>query len=844
MHRYRFFIQFVIALLLCMLPPIAGGEIWHVVHLNDSTLALTGDYSNELTRDALPQLERAKDLSGWKYDQFLETTPAKLILAHRPQLVRLLRDNPTINITSNQNTALRVEKSGFWLNPTGLFRADGNPGGEKITHNAEIAYFVFLQLDRALLPNEELAIALPDGSIAKYTHTLDAPSALYKYNQVGYAQNATHKYAYLGAWLGTAGAMPLKQYSGKPFNIHRADDASVVYTGTIRLRNNDPREDNGAPYTGEETLELDFSRFNTAGRFYFTIDGIGRSEEFAIGDDGVAESFYIHARGLYHKRCGIAKDSKYTNWPSASCHETVYRGNFPAHERHYGAGGRNRDYGFSDALGNSVSVKTFDLIDDCSPRNAPAVTVHGGWHDAADYDRRPLHLEIVGDLATVYLLRPQNFCDGQLNIPESGNGIPDILDEATWGLTHLLTAQQDDGGVGTWFETVRHPKPGDGTAAQDQNKYYIACATRASTIEYAGYAALLALALNKAGATTQAELFRTSAVRAWQFAMNPKNRVVKVYYYYGGTIFYRESADLPAEFVIKAACALAELCDDNRYLEPAIDAQDRALAVMKDESWRWSPFIWFELELFPKRTEALDRVALARQRQLLEQAEKMLDQEQNAYPYRIPWFAPESGWAHTMAWGTFHPLRRARFLIAAHAITKQREYIDAAYIAYDFHNGANPFGTTMTSGLGKRYPVRFLDLPSYADGIAEFVPGITPYRNTFGISRDDIKLAHGLFLKERDQMKFDGAALSLLPREGLSEEQCVEELSRTWPIWRRYANVEGYSVPASEYTVWETIAPAATVTGYLLNRAMPPKRAWNRIPATDIRSLPGYAPLP
>ena len=50
---------------------------------------------------------------------------------------------------------------------------------------------------------------------------------------------------------------------------------------------------------------------------------------------------------------------------------------------------------------------------------------------------------------------------------------------------------------------------------------------------------------------------------------------------------------------------------------------------------------------------------------------------------------------------------------------------------------------------------------------------------------------------------------------------------------------------ASEYTVWETIGPAAAVTGYLLNGASKPDARWiERRPAADVRKLPGYAPLP
>src|SRR5690606_13409618 len=36
---------------------------------------------------------------------------------------------------------------------------------------------------------------------------------------------------------------------------------------------------------------------------------------------------------------------------------------------------------------------------------------------------------------------------GDLNIPESGNGIPDVLDESTWALSFFLDNQQPDGAI-------------------------------------------------------------------------------------------------------------------------------------------------------------------------------------------------------------------------------------------------------------------------------------------------------------------------------------------------------------------------------------------------------------
>ena len=138
-----------------------------------------------------------------------------------------------------------------------------------------------------------------------------------------------------------------------------------------------------------------------------------------------------------------------------------------------------------------------------------------------------------------------------------------------------------------------------------------------------------------------------------------------------------------------------------------------------------------------------------------------------------------------------------------------------------------------------------LHLDSYADGIAEFVPGITPYRNTYGLPKGAVKLGYGMYYPARMRQGFAGLDLALMPYGKLPEKECAKAVGKLLPIWRRWCNVEGETVAASEFTVWETIAPAAAVTGYLLNKAQKPAPEWvERKPADDIRKLPGYAPLP
>ena len=79
-----------------------------------------------------------------------------------------------------------------------------------------------------------------------------------------------------------------------------------------------------------------------------------------------------------------------------------------------------------------------------SDASAAPAGIRRGWHDAGDFSLYNMTtvsslfwlLEAFSDFAPT---------DDHTNIPESGNGVPDLLDEARWGLDWLLSAQVASG---------------------------------------------------------------------------------------------------------------------------------------------------------------------------------------------------------------------------------------------------------------------------------------------------------------------------------------------------------------------------------------------------------------
>ena len=687
--------------------------------------------------------------------------------------------------------AALASEPGYWPVPQGL----ADPCAEWGKWKPRVVHAVF---------------RVSDEPFAEYDP--DRPSPLFKVNQVGYLPDAP-KFAYVGAWLGPSlGAWKPrwgeegrgKREEGR-WELVDAKTGVVAFVSPVPpvLRIPDDTTKEGVPFTGEETYEMDFSSVTNEGTYFVRVSGIGRSAEFRIWRGAAEDAFRVHMLGLYQKRCGIAKTEPYTHWTSGACHTEVVRGTFAPEE-------------------GKLEPKTrwFDIIR-CSTDWDHGERLHlvGGWHDAADYDRRPVHLNIVNDLCAVYLMRPQSFYDGQLSIPESSNGIPDILDEAEWGLRHILAGQQEDGGAGTWIESTGHPYPGN-VAERDPMRYALSRATRRSSLMYAAHAALLSRCH-----PSFREKYQASALRAWDFAMREKPAAERfVVGHTTGRVFKRtstldvdwtEDRDLPASYLVKAAVNLAALTGDGRFVAAVTNDMDRIVASMERNSWKLIPLL-FAGERTLGFPEELDRFFRAWEGKMLNVAKAAESQVGKSCAYRVPWWGPRDGKSGSMAWGVSHPLRRAQYLVFAHQLTGERKYLDAISLANDFHNGCNPQGTTLTSALGEVYPVVFLDLPSYVDGIAEYVPGITPYRWTYALPKKYVEMIWG----------GDNAKAS------------------KWPIWRRWGNLENQTVAASEYTVWETIAPAASVVGYLVEPGASTKPRPRPVPAKSLSDLPGYWALP
>lgn len=221
-----------------------------------------------------------------------------------------------------------------------------------------------------------------------------------KINQLGFMPKST-KYALISFYP------ELYNISeGDKFSVYDNETGNSVYEGTLKLLSEFDERD-----SGEKVFKADFSELQANGKYYISVQGIPKSTVFSISNDVYKEPLTATQKYFYYQRQGIALDTKY-------------------------AGDFARDD--LDIDDTSVSFASNDLKTTSSEK---------GWFDAGDFGKYVnTGAGAVSSLLWTYEMYPQCFTDNTLNIPESENGIPDILDEAKWELEWILSMQDTESG--------------------------------------------------------------------------------------------------------------------------------------------------------------------------------------------------------------------------------------------------------------------------------------------------------------------------------------------------------------------------------------------------------------
>jgi endoglucanase len=626
-------------------------------------------------------------------------------------------------------------------------------------------------------------------------------------NLVGYDPRAPQKYGYVYHWSGTGGGIDFSFYNGNPFYLIDTQSGEKVYTGTLNFRKGkynietmQPDDTPNQNFLGADVYECDFSEFSTQGEYYLAVEGLGRSFSFRIEKDIYRHPFYTSIRGLYHNRSGIELSEPYTTFTRPAPHNPLVTPGFSG--RLFYTSSRFIDW-------NNLNHSASDLPAIEAGIKGPLDT--WGWYqDAGDWDGYFWHMKVPVLLMLTWEIAPGKFADGELNLPEGKNGIPDILDEAAWLIRffhrtrhEILDEGYGTGGVGSrvapdWYGHAENGVP----SYEDTGKWIISGEDPFTTYFYAGLAAHYALILKKLGISDPEGIdWQIEAEEAYEWALantrpgdaNPLER---------------HNYDL-MNFRYYAAAGLFRLTGDEKYstiIEIALSKISSNTILDEDMKWgTYSLAVASETEIGDSFLQKINGAVLA----TAEQKFTSIDRRATRYGGNI-WLPMVIGQGTTPR---VFEIIMGHYVSKSAAPSRTEGYLAGLFTTADYFLGTNPHNMTWITNVGVRYPERVMHLDSWYSETGEIIPGITPY----GPWRDQ---SGGSTIGPWD---LRWPYKTLYPG-GIEN----------WPGHERWFN--NYTTPANaEFTVHQNTVLSAVVYGYLCDE---PDGTFqpNRHPSIQIKS--------
>lgn len=481
---------------------------------------------------------------------------------------------------------------------------------------------------------------------------------------------------------------------------------------------------------GTFVFELDFSAWTpkSDGKFRIAIPGLGVSDAFDIRDDVWLRAGRMSIGGLYNHRSGIPLDGRFGfTRPTAfrpGQQVTVWLSKLPLPWT------SNAHSGFIPAeAGGMAPWLTSD--------SAPA-TYWGGYMDAGDWDRRIDHIDVSYLMLDLYESAPASLATANLGIPKSSafldrdlyadaDDLPDLVHEAIWTLDFFRRLQLPDGSVRGGIESSAHPLLGVPSYLEHLTVFAYA-PDHISSYRYAGGAAKLAGVLDRLRKPRLAEVYRQSALAAWQAAekinSNPthysETRAIAEAQGAFASVSWEARANRlkqdASERRTAAAASLYRLTDEAAFrqiFETAWSGKVEFNGHTADGAWEYlrAPHASANRALQNRLAELF--LASARSIAKAQQAV--------AYPSMKHPFAP-IGWGQGLA----PEYNQTQLFIRAHQISQDSSLLRAMQVGSAQILGANQVGLSFTTGLGNRNVTHPLHEDHRAMGV-KAPDGITIY---------------------------------------------------------------------------------------------------------------------
>ncbi len=495
-------------------------------------------------------------------------------------------------------------------------------------------------------------LTIKDASNAMALEPLPTPVAV-KVNQVGYEPDDLKKLV--------CGYNP----DVTTFDILDASTREVVYSGNLSSDFANSKSGDGAQVEG------DFTDFTTPGTYIISVGGTRESYEFTIAD-GIYDDMYKDVvLMLYAQRCGCDLDSSIIgDFAHEACH-----------------------------LQETTIYGTDTVID-----------VTGGWHDAGDYGRYVVPgAQTIMNLFMTYedfeAARGDDY-----GIPESGNGVPDLLDEARYELDWMLKMQNAEGGVYHKVTCANFPETVEATA--ETAPLLVSPVSATATGDFAAVMARASVLYREYDAEFADKCF-DAAVKAYNYLlanegtmgtfMNPEEIVTGEY----------PDANINDEF-FWAAIELYLVTEDETYLNKAAELYENN----RINGLGWAAVGYFGMYSYLKADPALQinaELTDAFTKKIIAECNTDIDNaEKDAYYVAL---------ARSYPWGSNMTVANDGILYAmAYDLTGDEKYADYARLQLDYLLGVNPLGYCYVTEYGTFSPEHTHHRPSQVLG--KTLPGM------------------------------------------------------------------------------------------------------------------------
>jgi hypothetical protein len=455
---------------------------------------------------------------------------------------------------------------------------------------------------------------------------------------------------------------------GAQYQVRRAADGKVVFAGKLRPWNGGAVEAS----SGDNGWWFDFSDVDAPDRYFvYDVQRNVRSPTFSIQANVYQKVLVAALRTYYYQRSAMAKVAPHADpcWTDAAAYL-----------------GPNQDSQAHDVNDRDNTSKIRDMS--------------GGWFDAGDTNKyvtfaaQPVH-----QLLTAFQEHPAAFTD-DTNIPESGNGLPDVIDEVKWEVDWLKKMQFPDGSVALKVGAIENVNPSPPSSDKTARFYVPACTS--STIAAAGMFAHAAYVFGGfpplASYAAELKARATMAWKSYQAAPNKQGDCDKNVVKAGNADW---SADDQAGYAVEAAIYLYAVTGDADY-QGYIKAHYRDMKPYHDIGWsRYSPDQGESLLFYAGLKNADQGLS----HDIL--ADKKSDVESGNHIYG---FTPDDDLYRAYLndeqyhWGSNNP--RANYgntnmdvIVHAISVKDQASYRKRALGVLHYFNGVNPFGMTYLTNM-------------------------------------------------------------------------------------------------------------------------------------------------